>query len=366
VICFNIGAIGFRITLRLPDAENMSLHEDDSVDLAHKNFISISKTPFRISLFGGGSDYPEHASRYGGIVLAGAINKYCYITYRHLPQDFGARYRIRYTITENQSLVSNIEHPAVREIFNYYKIDQPTEMNHSSDLPSKSGMGSSSSFIVGLISSIEASRGKNLEKYELARLAIELEQTWIKENVGYQDAVTTAFGGVNMVKFSPINAEFEVHSLAENKAFLSYIAKNLLLVRIPIERIASDIAKAQIEHIEKHADDLTELGQMAEAMYRLIEKESLSIQQLGQALDDSWQIKKRQSNLISNQVIDDFYSEAKVNGALGGKLCGAGGGGFMLLVVPESLQNEFRRFFSKMSIVSFDWDFGGNQNVQVF
>ncbi len=344
----------------------MNLYEDDSVNHTHKSFISISKTPFRISLFGGGSDYPEHASRYGGVVLAGAINKYCYITYRHLPQDFGARYRIRYTITENKSRVSNIEHPAVREIFKYYKIDQPTEMNHSSDLPSKSGMGSSSSFIVGLISSIEASRGKNLEKYELARLAIELEQTWIKENVGYQDAVTTAFGGVNMVTFSPFDAKFEVHSLVKNKTFLSYIAKNLLLVRIPIERIASDVAKAQIEHIGDHTNDLSELGQMAVEMYRLIEKESLSIEQLGQALDDSWQIKKRQSNLISNKVINDFYSEAKVNGALGGKLCGAGGGGFMLLVVPEKLQNKFRSFFSMMSIVSFDWDFGGNQNVQVF
>ncbi len=366
MICFNIGAIGFRITLRLPDAENMSLYEDDSVNLAYKSFISISKTPFRISLFGGGSDYPKHALRYGGAVLAGAINKYCYTTYRQMPQDFGAKYRIRYTITENQSLISNIQHPAVREIFNYYKINQPTEMNHSSDLPSKSGMGSSSSFVVGLVSNIEASRGNNLQKYDLARLAIELEQTWIKENVGYQDAVTTTFGGVNLVKFSPIDADFEVHSLEQNRVFLSYIAKNLLLVRIPIERIASEIAKAQIEHIEKHTDDLTELGQMAEEMYRLIENESLSIQELGLALDDSWRIKKRQSNLISNQLIDDFYSEAKVNGALGGKLSGAGGGGFMLLVVPENLQKEFRRFFSKMSIVSFDWDFAGNQNVKVF
>lgn len=344
----------------------MSLDTKDFADFDRKDVITISKTPFRISLFGGGSDYPEHASRYGGVVLAGAINKYCYITYRHLVQDFGAKYRLRYTITENQSQVSNIEHPAVRGIFNYYGINEPTEMNHSSDLPSKSGMGSSSSFVVGLISSIESSRGNRLEKNQLARLAIEIEQTWIKENVGYQDAVTTTFGGFNMVKFSPVDAQFEVHSLAKNSDFLSYLAKNLLLVRIPIQRVASNIAKVQIRYIEEHTNDLIELGQMAEEMYRLIGRESLSLEQLGHALNDSWHIKKRQSKLISNKMIDDFYSEAMSKGALGGKLCGAGGGGFMLLVVPAHRQPEFRRSFPEMSIVSFDWDFHGNRNVQVF
>ena len=331
-----------------------------------KSSVSVSKTPFRISLFGGGSDYPEHTLRYGGIVLAGAINKYCYITYRNLAQDFGAKYRIRYTITENQSLISNIEHPAVREILKYYKIDQPTEINHSSDLPSKSGMGSSSSFIVGLISCIESSRGNSLEKEKLARFAIELEQNWIRENVGYQDAVTATFGGVNMVKFSSKTAEFEVHSLLANKTFLSNIAKNLLLVRIPIERIASDVAKEQIKNIEKHSEDLIELGKMAEEVYSLFQKETLSIQQLGEALDYSWSIKKKQSSLISNKMIDEFYCEAMSKGALGGKLCGAGGGGFMLLAVPEYIQNSFKKYFSNMSIVSFDWDFGGNKQARVF
>lgn len=344
----------------------MEPFESNLDEIIQKSVITISKTPFRISLFGGGSDYPEHASRYGGAVLAGAINKYCYLTYRHLPQDFGARYRIRYTVTENQSLISNIEHPAVREIFNYYRIDQPTEVNHSSDMPSKSGMGSSSSFIVGLVSSIEASRGKRLEKEELAKIAIEMEQNWIKEYVGYQDSITVAFGGVNLVKFLPNEAGFEVLSLSRNAIFLSQLARNLLLVRIPIERIASEIAKIQINDIDKHSEELIELGQMAEEIYYSITNEILTIEELGETLDASWHIKKKQSNLISNPTIDSFYAEARKNGALGGKLCGAGGGGFMLVVVPEKLQSKFREHFSKMSIVTFAWDFDGNQIVQVF
>lgn len=326
----------------------------------------VSKTPFRVSLFGGGSDYFQHFSENGGAVLAGAINKYCYITYRNLIQDFGAKYRIRYTFSEAATSIDGIEHPAVRGILKHYEINVPTEINHSADLPARSGVGSSSSFVVGLNSILASTKGGLLEPLMSASQAIYLEQNVIRENVGYQDAITPAFGGLNLIEFHKQSDKFTVLPVTSDSQYLEYIGKSLLLVKVGNSRLASDIASVQVKSIGLHIADLNELADMARTVYKQLCDASLTISQLGAMLHHSWEIKKLQSPLITTPLIDEFYSRALSLGAFGGKLCGAGSAGFFLLVADIQTIPRIESEFRELGVVHFNWDFLGNQVKEVF
>ncbi len=326
----------------------------------------VSKTPFRVSLFGGGSDYYQHFNAHGGAVLAGAINKYCYITYRNLVQDFGAKYRIRYTFSEAATSIDGIDHPAVRGLLKYYEVLQPTEINHSADLPARSGVGSSSSFVVGLNSILASLHSQPKTPLESAMQAIHVEQNVIKENVGYQDAITPIFGGLNLIEFQKNSDTFTVSSVTAGSEYLNSIANSLLLVKVGGSRLASNIAEVQISSISQHSSDLNELAELARTFYKKLCETSLSISELGVALDHAWQIKKLQSPLITNTTIDEFYERAISLGAYGGKLCGAGSAGFFLLVANPNGIHKIKEEFRDLGVVNFSWDFFGNQVKEVF
>jgi D-glycero-alpha-D-manno-heptose-7-phosphate kinase len=328
--------------------------------------LLVSKTPFRVSLFGGGSDYFQHFNEHGGAVLAGAISKYCYISYRTLIQDFGAKYRIRYTFSEAATSIDGIEHPAVRGLLKYYEVSAPTEINHSADLPARSGVGSSSSFVVGLNSILASHHGRSLNPVETAMEAIHLEQNIIKENVGYQDAITPAFGGLNLIEFHKHTGLFTVTPLTVNREYLNSLASSLLLVKVGGSRLASDVAAAQIRTIEKHASDLNELAEIARTFFKKLCDSSLTPLELGAALHHSWEIKKKQSPLVSNVEIDLFYDRALALGAFGGKLCGAGSAGFFLLATDNLGRDKIIEEFRAQGVVQFGWDFFGNQVKEIF
>lgn len=326
----------------------------------------VSRTPFRVSLFGGGSDYFQHFNEHGGAVLAGAINKYCFISYRNLVQDFGAKYRIRYTFSEAATSIDGIEHPAVRGILKYYRIFDPTEINHSADLPARSGVGSSSSFVVGLNSILAFNEGQAISPIDSAIQAINLEQNIIKENVGYQDAITPAFGGLNLIEFHKKMGTFSVKPVISDNQYLESISNSLVLVKVGSSRLASDIAAIQMNSMKDHSEELNELAEIARNFYKKLCDASLTISQLGKMLDHSWKIKKLQSPLISNPVIDAFYERALALGAYGGKLCGAGSSGFFLLAANQDTIQKLKYEFDKMGVVNFSWDFVGNQVKEVF
>lgn len=325
----------------------------------------ISKTPFRVSLFGGGSDYSYHFEKFGGACLNLAINKYCYITYRTLSQSFGPNFRIRYSNSESSESIEGILHPAVKALLNHYKIEKPTEINHSSDLPARTGIGSSSAFVVGLTSILESEINKQFSKIELAKKSIYLEQAVIKENVGLQDSIISSYGGVNLTKIKK-DGTFEVNQIIASKPYLDFISSNLILVKVGQQRFASEVVQKQLEVMNQKHSDLNELSDMARVYGSKLNDESLDLIELGDSLNNAWQIKLNQSSSISNEEINSFYSTALRNGALGGKLCGAGSGGFFLLVVPAERQIEFRKIFQNHLVVNFKIDFDGNQINQVF
>lgn len=284
---------------------------------------------------------------------------------RELEQDFGSPFRIRYSVTENVDAVSKIDHPAVRELLQIYKVAGPIELNHMTDLPSRSGMGSSSAFVVGLSSILEKSRGIDKENLELAKLAIDIEQNVLKENIGYQDSITTAVGGFNLIKFTKGSNDFSVSSLEQSRVFLDNLAKNLVLVHVPKQRIASEIAAHQILQMREHAGELNELAGIAESAYQGILSNSMTIKEVGRLLYYSWEIKKKQSIYISNNEIDSLCLEIMNFGAYGVKLLGAGAGGFILTVLPEGALNSFRKKFSSQRITEFTWDYSGNRLYRI-
>lgn len=325
----------------------------------------ISKTPFRVSLFGGGSDYPIHFKKHGGACLNLAINKYCYITYRTLTQSFGPNFRVRYSNSESSESIEGISHPAVKALLTHYKIENPTEINHSSDLPAKTGIGSSSSFVVGLTSILQSIKNEKLSKFELAKKAIHIEQHVIKESVGLQDSIISTYGGINLIEIKQDGA-FKVNEVTASKDYLEFITSNLLLVKVGQQRVASNIVPEQLKNMSEKHSDLNLLSEMARTYASKFNDESLDLNDLGRALNDAWRIKVNQSNAISNEEINNFYSIAMKNGALGGKLCGAGSGGFFLLVVPTNTQSAFRSKFPDSLIVNFKVDFEGNKIDQIF
>lgn len=284
---------------------------------------------------------------------------------RELEQDFGSPFRIRYSVTENVDAVSKIDHPAVRELLQIYKVAGPIELNHMTDLPSRSGMGSSSAFVVGLSSILEKSRGTDKENLELAKLAIDIEQNVLKENIGYQDSITTAVGGFNLIKFTKGSNDFSVSSLEQSRVFLDNLAKNLVLVHVPKQRIASEVAAHQILQMREHASELNALAGIAESAYQGILSNSMTIKEVGQLLYYSWEIKKKQSIYISNKEIDSLCLEIMNFGAYGVKLLGAGAGGFILTVLPEGALNSFRKKFSSQRITEFTWDYSGNRLYRI-
>ena len=322
----------------------------------------ITRTPFRISFFGGGTDYPLWYRENGGAVLSTTINKYCYISCRHLPPFFAYKYRIRYSFREETQNIAEIKHPSVRECLNFLKIGKGIEIVHTSDIPARSGIGSSSSFTVGFLNALYALTGKMVTKRNLVQDAIHVEQDLIKENVGSQDQVACAFGGFNKIEFGG-EKEFYVYPMTLTKEKLNLLQDHLMLFFTGFSRSASDVAGEQIRNIHSKKMELKTMAATVTEAINILNRNSGDLKDFGKLLHEAWKIKKNLSNLISTKAIDEIYDAAVGAGALGDKLLGAGGGGFMLFFAPPENQPLIKEKLKNLLYVPFRFEGLGTQIV---
>jgi len=299
----------------------------------------ISKTPYRISFFGGGSDYPSWYIKNGGAVLSTTIDKYIYISCRYLPPFFEHKYRIVWSHIENVKKIDQIKHEVVKEMLKKYKIRSGLEIHYDGDLPATSGMGSSSVFVVGLMNLLNNFQGKKIKKKMLAQKSIHFEQKILKDVVGSQDQVAVSYGGFNKIIFEA-GGGFNVHPISIKKKTLNKLNRNLLLVYTGINRTAHDIAKSYINKLHKsRKSHILKISSFVGEAEKTLRKGNVS--NFGNLLHESWLEKKSLSSAITNSSIDEIYNNAIKKGALGGKLLGAGGGGFFLFYVPYFRQKNF-------------------------
>ncbi len=321
----------------------------------------ISRTPFRISFFGGGTDYPVWYRENGGAVLSTTIDKYCYITLRYLPPFFPYKHRIVYSNTETVKDIEEIVHPAVKAALKFMNVEKGMEIHHDGDLPARSGLGSSSSFTVGMLNSLYALKGSMVPKSKLAKEAIYIERDVLKENVGVQDQIAAAFGGLNRITFGK-DEKFIVEPITIGADRKKELESCLMLFFTGFSRTASEIAKAQIENTPQKSKELNIMRQMVDEALGIL-CGSGDISDFGRLLNKTWELKRSLTNKISNPEIDKIYEKAKFSGALGGKILGAGGGGFMLLFVPSERKQKIREALNGLLEVPFHFDNGGSQII---
>lgn len=311
----------------------------------------ISKTPYRISFFGGGTDYPEWHLKNEGKVISTTINKYLYISCRFLPNFFNHKYRIVWSKVENVKKIDQIEHKAIREILNYLKIKQGLEIHYDGDLPSRSGMGSSSSFVVGLLKVLYRIKNYNLTNPELAKKSIFIEQKILKETVGSQDQVAVSYGGFNKIIFK--NNLIKVNPIG-NKKKLETLNDNLVLIFTGLQRTAYKIADKYVNTL-----NTTKKATMNKILQQATEAEKIlkygEIDDFGRLLHEAWIEKKKLNKVITNKKIDELYDHAINCGALGGKVLGAGGGGFLLLYMKKNIRRKFFQKYKKLIHVPFSF-----------
>jgi D-glycero-alpha-D-manno-heptose-7-phosphate kinase len=321
----------------------------------------ISRTPFRVSFFGGGTDFPSWYLEHGGTVLAATIDKYCYLTARYLPPFFEHRYRAVYSKIETTTEIDQIAHPVVREALRFMDMKRGIEIHHDGDLPARSGMGSSSAFTVGLLHALHAVKGRMVSKHQLALEAIHMEQEVLKETVGSQDQIMTAYGGFNQVAFLE-SGEITVRPIILPQSRLSELCGHLMLFYTGVKRTSSDIASTYVNQLEARRRQLRILKDLVtEAIGLLTSQQHIS--GFGYLLHEAWQIKRNLSASVSNHHVDEIYDEAREAGALGGKLLGAGGGGFLLLFVPPERQADVKSRLNGLICVPFEFDFMGSQII---
>jgi len=321
----------------------------------------ISRTPFRISFFGGGTDYPAWYRQRGGAVLAATINKYCYLTCRYLPPFLEHRFRVVYAKIELCHKVDEIVHPSVRETLRYLKIDRGVEIHHNADLPGRSGMGSSSAFTVGLLHGLYALKGCATGKKQLAAESIHLEQEVMKETVGSQDQVCAAYGGVNHISFLP-NGEFTVQPMTLSQPRLEELNSHLMLFYTGIKRTASEVASSYVASMEERATLLAKMHDYVGQSCAILNG-GQDLQAFGELLHQAWLAKRALSDMVSNPQVDALYEEARSAGAVSGKLLGAGGGGFVLFFVPPARQAAVRQQLNRLIQVPFKFEFSGSQII---
>lgn len=323
----------------------------------------IVRTPFRISFLGGGTDYPAWYQEHGGVVLATTIDKYCYLTCRHLPPFFEHKYRLVYSRIETVSHFDEIQHPAAKAILKWADLEHGLEIHHDGDLPARSGLGSSSSFTVSLVHALAALEGKHVTKEKLANDAIHIEQNIINENVGSQDQISAAFGGFNRIEFRPNNDNFQVTPVILGKSRLESLQDHLMLCFTGFSRIASEIAQSKIQNFKHRETELKHMKAMVDEAIQLLHNPATPIEEFGQLLHESWLYKRTLSDKVTTPEIDKIYEAALDAGAIGGKILGAGGGGFLLLFVKPELQSKVRERLQHLIHVPFRFENTGSRVV---
>jgi D-glycero-alpha-D-manno-heptose-7-phosphate kinase len=322
----------------------------------------ISKTPLRISFFGGGSDFPEFFHEHGGAVLGTAIDKHIYHSVTRFPSKlFDYSIRLAYRRVECVKTLQEIEHRPFREILGHFGIEQDVEIGLTADLPSFSGLGSSSSFTVGLLNALSAYTGKFMPKHELARLAIRMERDVLQESVGWQDQIFAAYGGLNLIEFER-DGNFTVHRVALPKPRQQELEHSLLLFFTGITRRASDVEKNKIRNLAAIRENLLRMHRMVEQAHGLLTGNA-PLSEFGRLLDATWQEKRLLDPGVSSPEIDRLYRLGIEAGALGGKLLGAGGGGFMAFFVPDDRQAAVRAALQNYYEIAFSINAPGSSIV---
>ena len=321
----------------------------------------ISKTPFRISLVGGGTDFPSYYRKYTGCVIGGTIDKFCYVTVRKMPNVFNFKHRIVWSKNETVNRNDEIAHPTVRSIFKYLRIKDGLEIHYQGDLQKNSGLGTSSSFCIGLLNSIYTLNKIKKTKKELALEAIKIEQDIMRENSGSQDQVWASYGGFNFIKFNKRNV-FEVKSLKLSRAKIDDLNKNLILIFTGLHRFSNNVEKDKLRNLEKNIKYLDKIKNLTLSLKKDL-LENKSNENIGQLLDEYWELKKKLSLKVTNSKINEIYEETLKSGATGGKLIGSGGGGYLLIYCKKRYQTNLEKRLRKLSLINFNFTNEGSKII---
>lgn len=322
----------------------------------------ITRTPFRISFFGGGTDYPDFYREHGGAVLSTTINKYCYITCRYLPPFFNYKFHVKYSKTEKTQSIEDIKQTSVKACLTYMGIEKGVEIIHTADIPALSGIGSSSSFTVGLLNALHALKGEIATKRQLAHEAIDIEQNLIGENVGSQDQTSAAFGGFNKIEFSGKEDIFTTPMTLHGEK-LSRLQECLLFYFTGFTRFSSDIAESQVKNIKNKIRELKTMKEMVDESIKIISGDINGISDFGKLMHESWLLKRGLSADVTSSRIDEIYATALNSGAVGGKICGAGGGGFIIFFVLPEDQPRVKKALQDLLLVPFRFETLGSHVI---
>ncbi len=321
----------------------------------------ITKTPFRMSFFGGGTDVEDYFKENGGAVLSTTFDKYCYVNVRHLPRFFAYSTELSYSKTERVTDVNAIQHPAIREAMKMLDMHE-IRLTYEADLPARSGLGTSSSFAVGMLNAFYALKGKYADKRKLADEAIYLERVLCNETGGWQDQIAASYGGFNKISFGP--GGYEVLPIIISPERKKQLNKNLLMFFTGFTRFSSDIQKANAssELINKNVILKKMYGLVNEAE-RVLTDNTNDLDDFGRLLDTSWKLKRETGTSVSTNFIDNLYMRGMESGALGGKLLGAGGGGFLIFYVQPQKQDSVKKAMNDLMHIPFEFENGGTRVI---
>ena len=320
----------------------------------------ITQTPFRMSFFGGGTDFSGFYNEHGGAVISTTFDKYCYVTVRHLPRFFNYKTHLTYSKEEKVNSIDEIQHPAIRNAMKWLKMDE-IRMMYESDLPARSGLGTSSSFAVGMIEAFYALKGKYADKRQLADDAIYLERVLCGEAGGIQDQIAASFGGFNRIDFS--RDGYSVKPVIISPKRKEKLNDHLMLFFTGFSRFSSDIQKGTEKSMKDKTNELLEMYSLVDEAEKVLVDESTSLDEFGKLLDYTWKLKRGISSGISTGSIDEQYDKAIQAGALGGKLLGAGGGGFLLFYVPLEKQQAVKNALEEQLFVPFKFENEGTKVI---
>jgi len=322
----------------------------------------ITSTPLRVSFFGGGTDYPMWYREHGGSVLATTIDKSCFVTCRWLPPFFEYHSRVSYSKVENVSENSAIQHASVRGCLEHLGISEGVEVHHIADLPSRTGLGTSSAFTVGLLQGLYALRNQMRDKHSLALEAIKVEQEILQEAVGAQDQVSAAYGGLNRINFAR-DGSIEVNRILMSADRMAELEQNMALYFTGFARTASEIAQEQLRLTPQRTNELKTMLGLVDEAEAIVTNPNRPLAEFGRLLHESWKIKRSLTQKITNPTLDEIYEAGLSAGALGGKLLGAGGGGFMAFFVPPERREAVRARLKKLLCIPFGFSTRGSHVV---
>lgn len=320
----------------------------------------ITQTPFRMSFFGGGTDFSGFYNEHGGAVLSTTFDKYAYVTVRHLPPFFDYRTHLTYSKEEKVNSIEEIKHPAIRNAMQWLDMHK-IRMTYEADLPARSGLGTSSSFAVGMLEAFYALKGKYADKRKLADDAIYLERTLCAEAGGIQDQIAASFGGFNRIDFS--RDGYTVRPVIMNRERKEELNSQLMLFFTGFSRFSSDIQKGTEKSMKDKTSQLIEMYHLVDEAEKILSDKNISLDDFGKLLDYTWKLKRGISGGISTDSIDEQYAKAMNAGALGGKLLGAGGGGFLLFYVPLEKQSDVKNALKDQMCVPFKFENDGTKII---